>query len=201
MTSQLRRSRPARPIRALTTVLVAVGLAACGGGDDGDGAGEGDGVADVAAVDGVESERVGPYEHVAGGVDLDYDRPAPSGGDHGPYLLTCGAYEGQVPDELVVHSLEHGAVWIALGPDSSDADREAAEDLADGEKVIVSDVPDLPDPVHLVAWGARLPLESADDPRAEAFLERFVDADSAPEAGFSCENVGEPPTPPTLPPS
>lgn len=192
MTSQPCRSRPARPIRAVTTVMIGMGLAACGGGDD-DGGSSG---ATVPPGD-LEIERIGPYDHLVG--DLDYDRPAPSGGDHGPYLVTCGVYEGQVPDELVVHSLEHGAVWVALGPGSTDEDREAAADLADGHKVVVSDVPDLPDPVELVAWGVRLRLDAAGDPRAEAFVDQFVDAATAPEAGSSCTNLGEPPTPPPLP--
>ena len=125
-----------------STVLA---LAGCGG-DDGSGGG-GD-------IEGLVIERIGPYEHVL--ADLDYDDPAPSGGDHllAPYWLNCGVYEGEVPDELAVHSLEHGAVWIALGPDSTAADRERAAELAEGRKVFVSDEPDLADPVQLVAWGA-----------------------------------------------
>ena len=122
---------------------------------------------------GVETERVGDYDHLLG--DLAYDDPAPSGGDHppAPYWLTCGVYDGEVPAELAVHSLEHGAVWIALGPDSTADDRAAAAELAEGRKVIVSDVPDLADPVELVAWGFRLTLESADDPRADRVRRRL----------------------------
>lgn len=190
------RSRPPRPFRPVA-VLVATVAALLGCSDDG--AGTAATERDEAGIEGVETERIGDYVHALG--DFDYDRPAPSGGDHGPYLVTCGVYEGQVPDELVVHSLEHGAVWIALGPASTEADREAAADLADGRKVIVSDVPDLPDPVEVVAWGVRLRLDAATDPRAEAFVEQFVDGPTAPEAGFGCENLGDPPTPPTLPTS
>ena len=185
---------PVRVLRSLGIATVAVGLLACGGDDD-------DSAAASAAVDGVIVERVGDYSHLLG--DLDYDRPAPSGGDHppAPYWLTCGVYDGDVPDELAVHSLEHGAVWIALGPDSTDADRAAASELAADRKVIVSDVPDLPNPVEAVAWGVRLPLESADDPRLSVFVDSFIDASTGPEAGLSCQSVGTPPNPPTLPTS
>ena len=177
-------------------VAVAVALLLGGGacsGDDDDGA-SGD-------IEGLVVERVGPYDHIDD--DLDYDRPAPSGGDHphAPFWLNCGVYDGAVPDELAVHSLEHGAVWIALGPGSTDDDRAAAIELREevSAKVIVSDVPDLPNPVELVAWGFRLPLDTAADDRAAAFVERFVDAPTAPEAGAFCERaVGEPPTPPEL---
>ena len=61
-------------------------------------------------------------------------------------------------------------------------------------------MPDLPNPVELVAWGFRLPLESADDPRADAFVDAFVDAsDARPRPGSSlreCASASRP-TPPT----
>lgn len=174
--------------------FVALALAAgCGGSNTGG--------SDVAAPDGVEIEPVGPYIHVL--ADLDYPRPAPSGGDHtpAPYWLNCGVYDGVVPDELAVHSLEHGAVWIALGPTAADADRTTAAALAaEFEKVIVSDVPDLPDAVELVAWEHRLRLDHLADDRAPAFLRALIDAPTAPEAGALCaQALGDPPTPPALP--
>jgi hypothetical protein len=179
-------------------VVLFAGIAACGGGTDDSAAGASDATTG-AQIDGLVTERVGDYTHLLG--HIAYEDPAPSGGDHppAPYWLTCGTYEGAVPSELAVHSLEHGAVWIALGPDSTPEDRAAAAELAAGRKVIVSDVTELPDPVQLVAWGFRLPLEAATDERAAAFVERFVDAASAPEATASCASVGEPPTPPALP--
>jgi hypothetical protein len=178
-------------VRAVTSSLLVLALVACGGGSD-----------EAEDIDGVVLERVGEYDHVV--ADLDYDQPAPSGGDHlpSPGWLNCGVYEGEVPDELAVHSLEHGAVWVALGPDATDEDRAAAAELADQEpgRVIVSDVPDLANPVELVAWEFRLPLESASDERAGAFVDQFVDASTAPEAGAACSGAfGEPPTPPPLP--
>jgi hypothetical protein len=174
-------------------------LAGCGGNGDDDA-----GSSAAADLSGVIVERVGEYTHAER--DFDYPNPAPSGGDHlhAPAWLNCGVYEGQVPDELAVHSLEHGAVWVALGPDATADDRAVAVELADRapDRVFVSDVPDLPHPVELVAWGFRLPLESASDPAAAAFVDTYVDASSAPEAGASCGGSaigGTPPVPPPLP--
>jgi len=184
--------------RQAALLVVAVTLGACGD-DGGSEAGSG---ADSGDIDGVLVERVGEVAHPD--ADLDYDDPAPSGGDHlpAPKWLNCGVYEGEVPDELAVHSLEHGAVWVALGPDATPADREDAAELADRApgRVIVSDVPDLAHPVELVAWGFRLPLETASDDRAAAFVDEYVDASSARESGLACEGgFGEPPVPPDLP--
>jgi hypothetical protein len=190
-----------REMGVRTFLVVGIVLFAACGDDPDDSPNAGDEGSVEAPLDGLVEERVGDYEHLLD--HITYPDPAPSGGDHppAPYWLTCGAYEGAVPPELAVHSLEHGAVWIALGPDSTPDDRAAAESLADGAKVIVSDVPDLANPVELVAWGFRLPLETADDERAEQFLDRFIDATTAPEPGASCESEGRPPTPPTWPPA
>lgn len=187
------RSCGNRPLLLLCFVLL-VPFAACGDDADDPGGATGD---DALAE--VVTERIGTYEHRLG--HIEYGRPLPSGGDHAPppYWLTCGVYEGEVPPELAVHSLEHGAVWIGLGPDATADDRAAAAELARGRKVIVSDVPGLDAPVELVAWGKRLTLESADDPRAEAFVGAFLDASGAPEPGASCTSLGDPPTPPVLP--
>ena len=197
MTSPTARTARFRLVRAAAVAMFVL-FSGCGSDGDDDTGAAGTGTAGEAP-DGVQFERIGDYGHPLG--DLDYPRPAPSGGDHppAPYWLTCGAYDGEVPDELAVHSLEHGAVWIALGPESTPEDRAAAETLASGRKVIVSDVPDLPSPIELVAWGARLPVDTMGDPRAAVFVEAFVDGSGAPEAGSSCASVGEPPTPPTLP--
>lgn len=200
LTSHPTRSVRRRTIRAGAGLpIAAVALLGCGGDDAGDDAPEG-----AASLEGLETERVGDYVHVDPGVEVDYPVPAPSGGDHifGATWVTCGVYEGEIPDPLVVHSMEHGAVWIALGPDSTPEDREAATAAAAGRRVVVSDVPDLEHPVELVAWGFRLPLETVDDPRTEAFIEEFIDAPTAPEAGAACEGaLGTPPNPPELPTS
>lgn len=184
------------PLVAPVAVALALLSAACGN-DDESGAGGG-----ASGIEGVEIERVGDYEHLA--ADLDYDDPLPSGGDHlpAPGWLNCGVYEGEVPAELAVHSLEHGAVWIGLGPASTDDDRAGAVALADRAegRVIVSDVPDLENPVELVAWGFRLRLDAATDERAARFVDEFVDASGAPESGALCSaGFGTPPSPPALP--
>ena len=174
-------------------------LLGCSGDDEPE-----DAATPAVELDGVLTERVGDYVHVDPGVDLDYPAPAPSGGDHifGATWATCGVYDGEVPDPLVVHSMEHGAVWIALGPDSTAEDRQLATEVAAGRRVVVSDVPDLANPVELVAWGFRLPVDSVADPRTEAFVEEFIDAPTAPEAGAACEGaLGVPPNPPELPTS
>ncbi len=48
---------------------------------------------------------------------VSYPQNPAVGGDHSPIWLNCGAYAGAVPEMSVVHSLEHGAVWVTYRPD------------------------------------------------------------------------------------
>ena len=41
----------------------------------------------------------------------------PTGGSHNPRWQNCGIYTDPVDSSLAVHSLEHGAVWLAYQPD------------------------------------------------------------------------------------
>jgi len=83
-------------------------LAACSGGASASGD------SSAPAISGVVIERAPGRNHRQGQIDYPGKKP-PSGGDHNPVWLTCGAYSQQPPDEYAVHSLEHGAVWITYG--------------------------------------------------------------------------------------
>jgi len=47
------------------------------------------------------------------------------------------------------------------------------------------------------AWGRRLEVETASDPRLNKFIDFFTDGESAPEAGITCDRgIGRPPNDP-----
>ena len=118
--------------------------------------------------------------------DVTYEQNPPAGGAHAPVWLACGVYDEQVRDEVAVHDLEHGTVWITHDPDLSDADRAALADLLP-DNGIMSPRDDLPSPVVVTVWGAQLRLDGADDPRLGLFLEEYGDGHTAPEFGVSCQ--------------
>ena len=118
--------------------------------------------------------------------DVTYEQNPPAGGAHAPIWLACGVYDEQVRDEVAVHDLEHGTVWITHDPDLSDADRAALADLLP-DNGIMSPRDDLPSPVVVTVWGAQLRLDGADDPRLGLFLEEYGDGHTAPEFGVSCQ--------------
>ena len=71
-------------------------------------------------IDGVEAYRIDSHAHTE--ENLTYQPSPPTGGEHFPVPATCGFYETDPPtDELIVHDLEHGAIWVAFDPDLADA--------------------------------------------------------------------------------
>src|SRR5262249_23033682 len=63
---------------------------------------------------GVQGFEVTERSHVEGPVS--YPLNPPVGGNHAPLWQNCGFYEEPVGSAHAVHSLEHGAVWIAYRP-------------------------------------------------------------------------------------
>jgi hypothetical protein len=176
--------------RSLPALLLvaAVVMGGCGdGSDDPDGDEARTDDAAVVEVDGVEVFEDLTNDHVEG--EVDYDQAPPVGGDHDEVWLNCDAYDVPVPDENAVHALEHGVVWLAHDPDLPAADVEVLHDLhADRpDRLIVSPYPDLEAPVVAVAWGRRLEVDAAEDPRLEEFVETYVDGPDAPEPGATCQ--------------
>ncbi|RPF26983.1 DUF3105 domain-containing protein [Georgenia muralis] len=111
----------------------------------------------------------------------------PLGGDHAPVWQNCGIYDSPVPAENAVHSLEHGAVWVAYRPDLPADQVAELRDQAEGEAyALVSPYPDLAAPVVLTAWGVQLELDDAEDDRIPAFLTRYLQGEQTPEPGASC---------------
>jgi hypothetical protein len=128
--------------------------------------------------------------HVEGPVD--YEQVPPAGGDHYERWLACGVYDGPVPDEAAVHSLEHGAVWVTHDPSLPADDVAALARLAevDEEYVLVSPYEGLPSPVVVSAWGLQLRAEGPDDPRVEAFVREYVGNGLGGEQGAPCRGSG-----------
>jgi hypothetical protein len=140
-------------------------------------------VAEATPIPGVETFQVASADHTTEAVDYPQDPPA--GGPHNPSWQKCQVYDAPIIAEHAVHSQEHGAVWITYQPDLDDADRETVERLAENQPyVLVSPYPGLEDPVVASAWGAQLRVDAADDPRLQAFINRY--AGQGPEPGADC---------------
>jgi hypothetical protein len=132
--------------------------------------------------------------------EIEYGHDAPPGGAHSDEWQNCGIYDGPLAEEPVVHSLEHGAVWVAYRPDLSAEQVAVLREIVRGELqagleplVLLSPKPELEAPIVATAWQVQLKLDEAADPRLPLFLKKYQNGPYTPEPGAPCSNgIGQP---------
>ncbi|MFB7613994.1 DUF3105 domain-containing protein [Kitasatospora sp. NPDC056181] len=120
---------------------------------------------------------------------VSYPQTPPVGGDHNPLWLNCNGnvYTKPVPNENAVHSLEHGAVWITYNNKAGPADVAALAAKVEGKPYsFMSPYPTEAGTITLTAWSTQLVVDSASDPRVDAFLTQYVQGPQTPEPGAPC---------------
>lgn len=129
-----------------------------------------------------------------------YDHTPPASGDHFPVWQNCGIYTEPIQNQTAVHSLEHGAVWVAYQPDLDPAVVQTMTDqLQSANFALMAPYPGLQNPIVLTAWTRQLAVDNWTDPAVQEFLDTYLGRYSpvAPEAGASCgQAVGTPPNEP-----
>lgn len=122
---------------------------------------------------------------------------APDGGNHNPYPQSCSVYTAPLVNEHAVHSLEHGAAWVTYRPDlPADQVAKLAALVQGNPYRMLSPYPGQTSPVALQAWGRRLDVPSATDPRVQRFLDVYTNGPQSREKGASCSGVDQPGTTP-----
>lgn len=133
--------------------------------------------------------------------DLPYTTDVPVGGIHNPEWQNCGIYDQPVRPENAIHSLEHGAVWIAYQPDLPADQVETLRALVREEQagtqerwVLLAPKPDVKDPIVATAWRVQLRLDNATDPRLGQFVQQYQKGPYYPEPGANCTfgGIGQP---------
>lgn len=110
-----------------------------------------------------------------------YNSNPPTSGWHWAGVAGPGIKDEPVPDELVLHSMEHGAtvVWYREELDQSEVDKiKEAFNNSSGKKIMISRK-DLDVPVALTSWGYLLKLQIIDQEKIKEFIE--TNSDRAPE--------------------
>ena len=185
--------RTARRIQLLTlfivvfpavtaVVLIVVGVVQRGG----------ESSAPAASLAAVETFEITSQEHVQEPVE--YPQQPPVGGPHASVWQNCGFYDQQVPSETAVHSLEHGAVWLAYDPALPARQVHALRELTQQQTyLLVTPFEGLDAPLVASAWGRQLTLEGPNDPRLDLFVQEFRMGSQTPEPGAPCTGgFGEP---------
>lgn len=140
--------------------------------------------ADEIEIEGLETFENLEQTHVEGTVE--YAMTPPAGGPHFQAWLNCGVYTEPQPNEIAVHALEHGAVWITYRPDLPEADVQTLEATLPSTYGVLSPYPGLDTPVAISAWGAQLKVTDADDPRLQDFIDKYWRSADSPEPNAPC---------------
>lgn len=158
----------------------------------------------VRIVDDLRASHVTADQRVA------YEQRPPVGGAHDETWADCTGvvYDRPVREENLVHSLEHGAVWIAYDPaqlDQAGIDRLATR--ADNQPhTAMSPYPGLQQPISLQSWGHQLAVDDPNDERIDQFITalRLNEHGVYPEVGGTCQTTPEmfdPAAPPPFDPT
>lgn len=147
-------------------------------------------------IDGVEKiDYATGAAHTVGDQRVAYDQAPPFGGAHDGVWADCSGivYDKPVRNENMVHSLEHGAVWLAYHPDEvTGDDLETLEALVDGKPfLMLSPYPNLGTPIALLSWGHRLTIDDPNDERIGQFIEALRQNQYVtPEPNGRCDSQG-----------
>lgn len=123
----------------------------------------------------------------------DYPLP-PMGGAHFSIWQNCGVYDEPIQIGNAIHSLEHGAAWIAYQPDLAADQAELLQDRVEGTTfLLLAPYPELKSPIVLTAWGVQLEVDDAADKRVDQFIDRYRLGPRTPEPGAACTSgIGDP---------
>ena len=124
------------------------------------------------------------------GADVSYESIPPVSGEHRQAVAPCGVHGQQIEDELMVHTLEHGAVGIAFDPTLAPEDIEQIEAIVKEFDSHVFSVPydGMETPISLLAWGHMIRLDELDEEVVRGFIDEFRQGGDAPEANQACPN-------------
>ena len=111
--------------------------------------------------------------------------PATSGEHFGaPFApVPWGVYTDPIPDEVLLHNLEHGGIGIHYNcPDGCE---ELVDQLASlargGGKIVMSPYPDMETRIALTAWNFLDAFDDFDEDRIEDFIDAHESSSNAPE--------------------
>lgn len=146
----------------------------------------------TASIEGVKLYPGLERGHVEGVVN--YPQTPAVGGPHNAVWQNCGIYDQPIVQEHAVHSLEHGAVWIAYRPDLPADQVEILRSQVRGNAyALLAPYPGLPTAVVASAWGVQLQLDDAGDARLNTFLRKYMQGPQTPELGATCaQGTGTP---------
>jgi len=127
-------------------------------------------------VEGTVDFAIVGRDHIASGTaGSGYDSNPPSSGPHWPAAANNGVYDKELPDEQLIHNLEHGHVWISYKPDTADDVKNKLKEIVekDSWKVVLEPREQNDSQIALVSWGRVLKMDQPDFGKIEEFIKTY----------------------------
>lgn len=134
-----------------------------------------------------EFSTVGANQHTSG--EVPYENIPPVSGQHAPQPAQCGVYAQPIPDENMVHTLEHGSVGLLYQPDLELKQIRRLESIVgeyDGQVFSMPYTGGMQSPITIAAWGHTMELDEVEEASIKEFIEVFRGGGDAPEANTPC---------------
>lgn len=117
-------------------------------------------------------------KHIAVGVDHPpYNSNPPTSGWHYDKPAEWGIYREEIPDETIVHNLEHGGIWISYKPGVSEKVIAKLESFYKkyGRKIIVTPRSANDTDIALAAWNHldKFNVDEFSEERIDKFIKAF----------------------------
>jgi len=122
-------------------------------------------------------------EHIAVGASHpEYNSNPPTSGWHYAQPANWGVYQTELPDEQILHNLEHGGIWISY-KDIDDATKTALERIAKSRSKIILEPRSKNDaPIILASWGRLQKFQTLDEQAIRAFIDANSNKSPEPSA-------------------
>ncbi len=103
-----------------------------------------------------------------------YNSNPPTSGWHFAQAAPWGPKTEEIPDEILVHNLEHGGIWISYKPDvvSNDVRDKLTAFASTHQRVIVTPRPKNDSAIALTSWQHLLKLDQYDEAKIADFYTR-----------------------------
>ena len=123
----------------------------------------------------VEELEVEGANHVGAGQTVSYSTNPPTSGSHWTNPADWRFFDKSLPDEQLVHNIEHGGIWISYkGLSSENIDR--LKDIAknNSNSVVVTNRENNDDSIVVVSWGRMMRLDEVDEALIQKYINTYI---------------------------
>lgn len=126
---------------------------------------------------GEEVPILGAQHITPGSPHTPYNSNPPTSGPHWPEPAKNGIYEAELADEQIIHSLEHGHIWIAYKVDATNEVKDGLRKIVQENdwKIVLEPRGQNDSLIALAAWGRILKLDSFNEEKVREFIKAYRD--------------------------